>query len=209
MSSDKHLLRTMQITDLPMVCAIHQSQFPHARSTRLGLPFTRKMYTWFIKNQPELCFVAEQEGNITGFLVGTIGSYGRRLFRFALPEIMLGILMHPAMILQERTYNLWNSFLKGLLPRYGGTALRTPEFQIISASLSSIAVTASAQGIGIGTQLVEAFEKGARWRGAKRLTLSVDMDNLPARRLYERCGWRMDREFAERNSVHYSKELSD
>ncbi|MGW6984755.1 N-acetyltransferase family protein [Streptomyces sp. NPDC054932] len=45
------------------------------------------------------------------------------------------------------------------------------------------------RGAGVGRALVEAACRAARAEGARRMTLCVLGHNLPARRLYERCGF--------------------
>ena len=53
-----------------------------------------------------------------------------------------------------------------------------------------IAVARSAFGKGVGFALMKSFESRARALQMASLRLSVYPDNSPARRLYERCGWR-------------------
>ncbi len=58
-----------------------------------------------------------------------------------------------------------------------------------SARIYSLAVDASARGLGVGRRMMERAEKEARLRGCDRLRLEVRMDNIPAIRLYERFGF--------------------
>ena len=53
----------------------------------------------------------------------------------------------------------------------------------------AVAVWEGRRGEGIGTKLMDALEEAARAAGFSRLSLSVDAGN-PARRLYERLGYR-------------------
>jgi len=53
-----------------------------------------------------------------------------------------------------------------------------------------LAVASSAQGRGIGMQLVEACLDFARQRGANRISLISNSQLVPALRLYERAGFR-------------------
>ena len=64
---------------------------------------------------------------------------------------------------------------------YGYVDERTPEV--------TIGVDESYRGRGIGTALLGALAERARGRGFERLSLSVEPSN-PARRLYERAGYR-------------------
>lgn len=58
------------------------------------------------------------------------------------------------------------------------------------AHLSVLAVTAAAEGKGVGSALLDRAEAWARERGSDRLTLSALVTNSRARALYERRGFR-------------------
>ena len=57
------------------------------------------------------------------------------------------------------------------------------------AHLSVLAVTAAAEGKGVGSALLDRSEAWARQRGSDRLTLSALVTNSRARGLYERRGF--------------------
>ncbi len=57
------------------------------------------------------------------------------------------------------------------------------------AHLSVLAVTAEAEGKGVGSALLDRSEAWARERGSDRLTLSALVTNSRARGLYERRGF--------------------
>ena len=57
------------------------------------------------------------------------------------------------------------------------------------AHLSVLAVTAAAEGKGVGSALLDRSEAWARERGSDRLTLSALVTNNRARGLYERRGF--------------------
>lgn len=74
-----------------------------------------------------------------------------------------------------------------------------PTFSSILAAqmflLSDLFVTLPARCRGVGTQLLQAASEMARDAGAVRLELSTAITNDPARRLYEKLGWKRDAEF--------------
>jgi ribosomal protein S18 acetylase RimI-like enzyme len=63
--------------------------------------------------------------------------------------------------------------------------------------LNDLFVSPSARHHGVGAQLLEAARAFGEASGAHYLELSTAADN-PAQRLYEACGWNLDREF-----LHY------
>jgi ribosomal protein S18 acetylase RimI-like enzyme len=204
-------IRKMAPADLKAVVEIHIEQFPDSRSTSLGRPYLRKMYRWFLDKQAMLCLVALDNDQVVGFAAGAIGGYGRKIFRYALPEIALGLLMHPALLLRPQTFLLWRSYLQGILPArpaQNPNPANPAQPMILRASLSSIAVARAAQGRGVGKALMAALEASARSLGATLLTLSVRSDNLAARRLYESCLWNVVNVTSDQDSVVYMKQLT-
>jgi len=191
------------------VCGIHAARFPHSRSTMLGMRFLRKMYEWFLEHPVAFGVVAVRQEAVRGFAVGTTGGYSRAIFRYALPQIVLGIASRPWLLLtqKDRMFNLWRSHIRGLLPRYGVSRNAYPQEKQKkpSAALASIAVSESEQGRGIGRSLLEAFEGMARERGCYSMSLSVEADNSQARKAYEKAGWVVTSETPSK--VHYKKQI--
>lgn len=201
-------IKKLEAADVEGVAEIHLEQFPRSRSTLLGRPYVRKMYRWFLTEQPELSIIIISDGRPVGFAVGAIGGYGRRLMRYALPEIIWGLVSHPMLLTRGETFNLWTSYAKALLPRLGRREDSGSNISAeVKASLASIAVSKAAQGRGAGKALMAAFEVAARGQGATVLGLSVVAENTAARRLYEACGWKVQREDSDTGSAYYRKRL--
>jgi GNAT superfamily N-acetyltransferase len=66
--------------------------------------------------------------------------------------------------------------------------------------LNDLFVSPAARGAGAGRALLDRAERWARETGAKGLTLSTELTNAAAQRLYESAGWTKDDEF-----VHYHR----
>lgn len=204
------IIRSLTKQDIPAVADVHSTVFAGSRTTRLGKRYLRKMYKWFVENQPHLNLVAEQDGQIIGFLTGAIGGYGRKIFRYAFWEIVLGFILHPNLIFHREMFKLWRSYLQGLNPILiwkARQASSQPAPTMIRAGLASIGVSQIAQGSGIGKKLVTRFEEVARAQGASMTALSVHADNTPARRLYESCGWEYVEKYSTPDSAYYIKYL--
>ncbi|MEU9074297.1 GNAT family N-acetyltransferase [Kitasatospora sp. NPDC004745] len=63
--------------------------------------------------------------------------------------------------------------------------------------IQGLAVDGAVRGRGVGRRLVEAACEAARADGARRMTLRVLGWNVPARRLYESCGFVVEGSLAE------------
>lgn len=61
--------------------------------------------------------------------------------------------------------------------------------------LNDLFVVPSARGQGVGEALLNYAEQFAREDGSRGLFLRTAVDNYPAQRLYERCGWVRDTQF--------------
>ncbi len=121
----------------------------------------------------DLCWVAEMDGRVVGLLLAYPGKLLRRL------ELRTGL--HLAQIFG--------------LPGTLRLARRQPVYgQLVEAEaeefyVSNVAVSPDMQGHGVGAMLMTFADSLARSAGLPRCSLIVTFDN-PARRLYERCGYR-------------------
>jgi ribosomal protein S18 acetylase RimI-like enzyme len=200
-------IRSMTASDVRKVVDIHSASFPNSRSSKLGEPFLKRMYQWYLIYQPQLSFVAVRNKEVIGFVTGTLGwGGGRRRFKFAFWHIVWGFLRHPRLFLAANMFEAWLSFVKGLLPTKKNI-FPNGHLDGIRATLDSIAVGPDARGLKIGRALMRIFETAARAQGATYVSLGVEADNHAARRLYESCGWKLMQVNAEQNSVNYVREI--
>ena len=203
-----HIIAPMKKVDITAVSSLHRKVFYGSRSTKLGRAYINKMFSWFIKYNPGLSFVSKKNEKVSGYVVGAIGGYGRKLFRYAFFEILFGLLFHPKLWFQRQTFLLWRSYLKGLTPQNKSTTVLSDQPLITKAALAGIGVDPDQQGQGIGSLLVIAFEEAAKELGVNKLTLSVNQDNFNARHLYDRLGWSVDSENISANTVHFTKVIA-
>jgi ribosomal protein S18 acetylase RimI-like enzyme len=209
----------MRLENINTVAEIHRNSFPDSRSTRLGRPFLRKMYEWYIRYQPQLSFVAVLDDQVIGFVTGTYGWGGaQRRFRYTCWHIVWGFLRTPTLLLSAEMFEAGPNFLRGLRLKQQNAPIVRQEVDLggiansnrpisIKIALDSIAVHPVARGRDVGVALIETFEQSAHRLGGSYLSLGVEADNHPARRLYEKCGWSVVYENVENNSVGYRKML--
>lgn len=74
---------------------------------------------------------------------------------------------------------------EGEITGYGGVTVAAD-----SADIGNIAVAENYRGGGIGTALLEKLCAVAKQKGAEKVFLEVRVSNLPAMRMYLKCGFR-------------------
>jgi len=76
--------------------------------------------------------------------------------------------------------------------RDGGEVLAIGRLSIADnwAGITAVEVSRARRGAGLGRALTSAICAEAAARGARQVFLQVEADNVPARTLYERCGFR-------------------
>ena len=190
-----YVVTPLQEDDLDAVARLHVAGFGDAFLATLGVPFLRHYYRTFL-DYPEGCALVARRGMggaAVGFVCGTedvTRHYRLFLLRhllLALPVLVTRAVREPRIVL---------GVLRRLPPlgaivgRHAHSRPGTPVMSLPSAHLMSMAVAPAHRGRGVGEVLVEAFVDEMARRGVPRLMLGVRDGNVPARRLYERTGWR-------------------
>ena len=208
MESDLQILPIAR-EHIPTVCEIHAQCFPGTRTTVLGTRFLSKMYEWFVVDPQGFGIVVVRDGVVVGFVVGSLCEFEPHIFRYTLPHILSALLCRPWLLIRQadRIFNLWASPIKGLLPGYGEKKVSRPQkYQGKRYSyLAMMGVARSEQGRGTGRLCCEGFERLSRERGCEVVHLTTEASNIPARTLYDRCGWELTDE--NPTDVIYEKPL--
>lgn len=164
-SNQTACIRPMRQSDLTAVVEVHLAAFPEFFLSSLGARFLKLFYDGIIRHPAGLAFVAETNVGVTGFVTGSSspGGFYRALFRaqwwrFALAATA-PLMRHPAR-------------LRRLIGGVSRRVVRTGD--PAAAELMSIAMHPTAQGKGMGRQLVLKFLEEARGRGAVRVSLATD-----------------------------------
>lgn len=122
----------------------------------------------------DACWLAERNGQAAGMLVSYPGRMVRRLdLRTGLH--LVSIFGLAATIRLARLQSVYGDLVEAEADEY---------------YISNLAVTPAMQGQGIGAALLAFADRLARRAGFSKCSLIVTFDN-PARRLYERCGYRL------------------
>ncbi len=159
------------------LAALHAEAMPTSLLTRLGPRILERFYARIPDVRHFVAFAATIDGVVQGAVVGTpepnaaFDAVANPLWRFG-----AHVLRHrPRMVVQLLYAKL----------RPAHDVARPAN----SVELMYIFASREARGRGIGRALVERFVEASRARGAQHVTLSVEVDNAPAIKLYERMGF--------------------
>ncbi|MHB0959436.1 MAG: GNAT family N-acetyltransferase [Pirellulaceae bacterium] len=182
---DIRLMETCDDELLRKATHVHVVAFPGFFLTSLGQPFLRLLYAGFMEQADGICLIAEENGAVVGFAMGTTdpGSFFRRLLRrrglsFAW-AVVPPLLRNPLLVVRK---------CAGAVLYRGEKPKGIPS----AALLSSLAVTPAFAGRGIGQALVQRFAAEARKQGCQSVYLTTDgVNNEHVNRFYAKCGFEL------------------
>lgn len=207
----------MEATDLGPTAHLHRAALPGSIFVSLGPRFVRAYHRTFVSSPVGIALLAECNGRVVGFVVGTFDEAGH--FHHVVREDLWSLVFPGAAGLLIRPV-LLGRFVRTRLVRYlrglvrlsrrrpwapGDEAAPGP-----AGVLSHIAIDAAERGEGTGAVLLNAFVDTARARGARTLRLTAPAENEAVHRFYERAGWQRgsDRHDADgRSWTTYIREL--
>ena len=182
---DIHTISELMVPD---VVNLHFEAFSGFMNTRIGHRYVHTFIDWFRCREDAIALAAMVDGVVVGYTVGAPLGYQQQLNRNLLSVAAQGIITHPGVFFDLRFLRKLGERLQGFLGKKT-PASQLPELPPPTMSLVGIGVSTKWRGLRIGEHLVEAFEADARAQRMRSLRLSVQTNNLSARKLYERCGW--------------------
>jgi ribosomal protein S18 acetylase RimI-like enzyme len=211
LSGAQVIIRPLVAQDIPRVVELFYEQFPNLSWTRLGKNFIRKSICWHFVFHPELALVTEADNQVIGFIVGATGGhrqYYRQVLRYAFPEFLLGLLLHPWLLFKRGNLTQWVNLIRspGATETFRQNTAMSKSGEK-KAIICFVAVMDAAQGRGIGTSLKQAFEEAAFQTGIEVLSSYTEINNYAARRLNEKRGWKQVREDPHHKTVYFSKRV--
>jgi len=208
MADDRVEIVELQPSMLPALLPIHLEAFAGYMNVRLGRPYLEAFFRWFVDAPDSVALAAERGGGLLGYVLGAPDGYGSRLSRRLLVPGALGVITHPALLLDGRVRRAVGARALSLVGRKAGAAEGADQCPRPFMSLVAIGVAGSARGSGAAAALIAEFERRSSARGMRGMRLSVYPGNVAARRFYEKAGWTADRE-PERpdQAVYYFKAL--
>lgn len=193
------IIRESTMNDMSKIVSCHKEAFPNALSSQLGNRFCSKMLSWYILNERGIMFHAEDDGNIVGYVGGiNVKEAGKpgaatSITQFSFNQFILSFLLRPWLIFHHENLNRFQFIVRNIKLKFGLIKKQT-SLPIHSAfksrwGLVVIGVIAKFQGRGIGSLLLNEFEKRAQKDGVKEITLSVKIENNQAIAAYKKNGW--------------------
>ncbi|MBD3176730.1 MAG: GNAT family N-acetyltransferase [Armatimonadia bacterium] len=183
-------IRPAEPDDIPAIIDIHLAAFPGLFLAQMGRGFLRQYYEAFVDHREGINRVAEADGRIAGFVVGTASeaayreSVSRRkgaMVRAALARALTAPWLLPRIV--------------GRMPSVRsetGDPVEREYLEGSAAHLVSIAVLPEASGGGIGAKLARAFEHAALEAGRSHVYLTTaSEDNEAVHRFYRRLGYEL------------------
>ena len=191
---------TTTTRDLKNIVKCHKSAFPDALSSKLGPPFILKMYEWYITSDRGILFHIENEDNeIIGYCGGIItkhkGQHGAvtSISQHSFNTFVISYLIRPWLLFHPEMLKKISSIKKNILLKLDLNKqiekINKEDF-IPFMGLVVIGLTKDNQGKGIGSTLLNEFEKRAKNNiDINKISLSVRPENLNAIKAYSKNGW--------------------
>lgn len=199
-SVGRFLIRNMCTSDLEAIVALHLRAFPDYFLSHLGATFLHHFYSEFVEQRHSYGFVALNEEQIVGLVMGVADSaaHYRRFYR------RHAINLIPIVVSRLVTDNYVRKNFRSRLPHLSilfrsflqsrqASSTYSARAEGIPARLLSIAVDSDYRGQGIADELVRYLCDAMHRNGIERVGLSVLKNNSRAVAFYEKTGWQREK----------------
>lgn len=188
--------------DLLQIALCHRRAFPESLSSQLHKPFTMKMLSWYLEDDRGVLFHVQDDDAIVGYCgairtisPGLPGS-STSMAQYSFKAIIKALILKPWLIFHSENMKRIPLIKKNILLKLGVNNNKNnhsskSELFIPYWGLVVIGVDPAFQGKGIGSLLLQEFEKLAKEDGVTRINLSVKKENSKAIKSYERNGWQI------------------
>lgn len=199
-----------QPTNSIELAAIYIESFPELFRSRLGLNVCKRYFESIIDHDGFNVLVARKGLEVLGYIVlhsDVRIKASKRWMWQCWPELLTILYKEPLVLLRWgvkkvfRPFELLRNRIK-IKKMISDTSFSITEKR---SYIDSVGVKKSFRGMGVGTQLVDESVKKALEKGAKRVGLTVDVQNLAARHLYEAAGFSVTSEDQFSNTICYHK----
>jgi len=193
-------IRLTELSDLKEIAACHKAAFPESLSSKLGVAFRKKMLSWYVLDDRGIIFHITDKGKIIGYCGGLIAKLpglpgaATSITQFSFKVFISSFMLRPWLIFHPENVSRLSFIVRNILLKLGLKKLKNIE-QIKQENFQSfwglvvIGVDPNYQGKGIGSALLQEFERLAGIDKVNRISLSVKSTNLKAIKSYISNGW--------------------
>lgn len=197
------MIKEATYSDLHDIAVCHTRAFPDSFTTRLGVSFVRSMLGWYLSDDKKFLLYYSDGSQCVGYCGAYIndgtsatGSTSG-MIQHAFSDAIKSLVKKPWLLFHREMRKNYKMIFRNVLRKLGLLKKKSkPETKPVPKKPSKIVVgivgigvIPEAQGTGIGSQLLQAFEKTVREKGFENVNLSVKKDNEKAIRAYTRNGW--------------------
>lgn len=188
------VVRPMRPQDTRRSGRLHKHLLPHGFFARLGPSFLATYHRAHVLSPHAVALVAEVDGVVEGFLIGVVRpqAHGRAALRQSGVRLAaaggLALLLRPALLvlfLRTRVLRYVRAIWRRLNPAGVGVM---PAAKPVSV-LQHVGVAEPARRLGVGRQLVAAFEDHVRQAGVGQVVLLTTPEEDGAPAFYRRLGY--------------------
>lgn len=206
--------------ELMAVARCHCAAFPHTLASALGERFIAVMLSWYpATGKGFLIYMESEPGIVVAYCGGLYKDGSMRtgatsgMAQHSWGAAVLALLQRPGVVFHPELREKWGLIWQNLRLRLNlpSTVITpTPRNKALAASpyvaLASIAVHPDYQDLGVGSQLLHAFEQKAKTTyRATRIQLTVRTENSKAIHFYMRKGYTSTKESSR--SIQMEKKL--
>jgi ribosomal protein S18 acetylase RimI-like enzyme len=153
-------------------------------AVRLGPPYVRAVYRWFLTSRETAVLVANVGGELAAWTTLCDRPYSEPMFRATSGALVRGALLHPSSLFHPEILRRASLALRRR--PLGGRSLKDPDGL---AFLAYIATLPEYRGRGLGPQLLEAAKITCRRRGATYLRSGLFRSNDRSLRMFQSAGF--------------------
>jgi GNAT superfamily N-acetyltransferase len=209
-------LEISTINDLRGLAKCHKASFPNALSTKLGNRFIMKMLSWYILDERGILFHIKHEDQYLGYCGGILiqqpGLPGAAssITQHSFNSFISSFILKPWLIIHPENLKRIAFIKKNLLSHLGiekksNPAIKRFETFEPTMGLVVIGVPAFQQHKGYGSRMLEEFERIAKEKGFKKISLSVKPTNMKAIKAYKKNQWQEGK--SENDSLNMYKNI--
>ncbi len=206
--------------ELMAVARCHCAAFPHTLASALGDRFVAVMLSWYpTTGKGFLIYMESEPGTVVAYSCGLYKDGSLRtgatsgMAQHSWGAAILAIIRRPGVVFHPELREKWGLIWQNLRLRFNlssNVLTPTPWNKALAASpylaLASIAVHPDYQDLGVGSQLLHAFEKKAKTTyQTTRIQLTVRAENSKAIHFYMHRGYATTKESSR--SIQMEKKL--